>query len=134
MTRVAPHEAILVNGLNRGDVSVVDDLFTPDCVIHLTGAAEPLRGVGPWKQALSEFLAAFPDVQFTIHETVTSGDTVVSRWHGTGTHQGPLGPIAPTGRRISVDGLILDHLTDGRVAERWEQFDQTVLLQQIGMQ
>jgi len=51
-----------------------------------------------------------------------------------GTHTGPLGPVSPTGRTVSIDGLILDHLVDGRVVERSEQFDQAVVLQQIGVQ
>ena len=130
-TRVAPHEAVWVNGLNRGDVSVADDVFTPDCVVHLTGFPEPIRGVDAWKETVRGFLSAFPDLQFTIEETVTAGNTVVSRWHGTGTHNGPFGPLAPTGRKISVQGLILDHLENGKVVERWEQFDQPAILQQL---
>lgn len=132
-TRVAPHEAAWVNGLNRGDLSAAEDVFAPDCVVHVTGVAEPIRGVEAWKQVVTGFLTAFPDLQFAIKETVVSGDTVVSRWHGTGTHTGPLGTIGPTGRQVSIDGLILDHLVNGRVAERWEQFDQSTLLQQIGV-
>jgi predicted ester cyclase len=46
---------------------------------------------------------------------------------------GPLGPIPATGRAVVFDGLILDHLVDGKVQERWEQFDQAVILQQIGV-
>jgi predicted ester cyclase len=50
-----------------------------------------------------------------------------------GTHTGPLGPVPPTGRRIEIDGLIIDHVADGRVVERWEQFDQSVMLRQLGL-
>jgi predicted ester cyclase len=133
-TRVAPHEAIWVNGLNRGDLSAADEAFAPDCVVHITGFPEPIRGVEAWKEIVRGFLAAFPDLQFTIEETVTCGDTVVSRWHARGTHSGPFGSIAPTGRTISIDGLILDHIEKGKVVERWEQFDQPVILHQIGAQ
>ena len=41
---VAEHERIWVEGLNRGDVSAADAAFAPDCVVHITGVAEPLRG------------------------------------------------------------------------------------------
>jgi len=45
-----------------------------------------------------------------------------------------LGPIPATGRTVAFDGLIFDHLVDGKVKERWEQFDQPVILQQMGIQ
>ena len=45
----------------------------------------------------------------------------------------PLGALPPTGRTVEIDGLIFDHLVDGRVAERWEQSDQSGLLRQLGV-
>jgi predicted ester cyclase len=45
----------------------------------------------------------------------------------------PLGVLPPTGRTVEIDGLIFDHLVDGRVAERWEQSDQSGLLRQLGV-
>jgi predicted ester cyclase len=41
--------------------------------------------------------------------------------------------VPPTGRPIAIDGLILDRVADGRAVERWEQYDQPRLLQQLGL-
>ena len=128
------YEQIWVDGMNRGDVSVADQVFAPDCVIHITGFADPIVGLDAWKMVVAGFLAAFPDVHITIDEQVSVGDTTVTRWHARGTHGGPFGPIPATGRRVSFDGLIFDHLRGGQVQERWEQFDQAVILQQLGVQ
>ena len=133
VAQVANYEQVWVDGLNAGNVSVADDVFAPDCVIHITGFPEPIRGVDAWKQVIAGFLAAFPDMQLTIDEQVADGDRVATRWHAEGTHNGPFGPVPPTGRRVKFDGLILDHVSNNRVTERWEQFDQALILQQLGV-
>lgn len=42
------------------------------------------------------------------------------------------GLLAPSGKAMAIDGLIVDHLVDGKVRERWEQWDQSLMLQQLG--
>lgn len=126
------YQRIWVEGLNRGDVSAADGAFLPECVVHITGLAEPLHGVGPWKEFVAGFLKAFPDLRFTMEEQLVHGDLVAHRWRATGTHNGPLGPAPATGNRIAIDGLIIDRVVGGKVHERWEQFDQSLMLQQLG--
>jgi steroid delta-isomerase-like uncharacterized protein len=121
------------HAVNRGDVSAADQSFAPDVVVHITGLPEPVRGVEAWKQLMADFLTAFPDAQFTMEDSITDGDRVAHRWHVRGTHTGPLGAVPPTGRPIAIDGLILDRVADGRAVERWEQYDQPRLLQQLGL-
>ena len=126
------YQRIWIEGLNRGDVSGADTAFHPDCVVHITGNAEPVRGVGPWKEFVGGFLRAFPDLQFTMEDQLVQGDLVAFRWRATGTHTGPLGPAPATGKRIAIDGLIVDRVVGGKVQARWEQFDQSLMLQQLG--
>ena len=121
-----------IEGLNRGDVSAADATFAPDCVVHITGVAAPIRGIGPWKELVGGLLQAFPDLHFTMDDQLADGERVAFRWHATGTHTGPLGAAPPTGKSIAIDGLIFDRVVDGKVHERWEQWDQSVMLQQLG--
>jgi len=129
---VIEHERIWMDGLNRGDASAADEAFRPDCIVHVTGVAEPLRGVSQWKEFIAGFLRAFPDFHLSIEDQLVQGDLVAFRWHATGTHTGPLGPAPATGKRVAIDGLILDRVVGGKVQERWEQFDQPLMLQQLG--
>jgi len=129
---VVEYERVWIDGLNRGDVSAADAAFAPDCIVHITGIAEPLRGLGPWKELIAGLLRAFPDLHFTIEDQLVQGDRVAMRWRATGTHNGPLGAAPPTGKPIAVDGLIVDRVADGKVQERWEQWDQSLMLQQLG--
>ncbi len=126
------YQRVWIEGLNRGDVSPADTAFTPDCVFHLTSVADPIRGVGAWKEVIGGFLGAFPDIQFKMEDQIVDGDRVAFRWHATATHTGPLGAAPPTGKRISVDGLIVDRVANGKAVERWEQWDQSLMLQQLG--
>ena len=126
------HQRIWFEGLNRGDVSAADAAFAPDCVIHITGVPDPIRGVGAWKDFMAVIVTAFPDLHFTIEDQVVQGDRVAFRWRATGTHKGPLGAAPATGKSVAIEGIIIDRVVDRKVQERWEQWDQSLMLQQLG--
>ena len=130
---VTDFERRWVEGLNRGDLSVADEVFAPGCVVHITGSPVPDLPLDGFKQMVEGLLAAFPDLRFTIEDQTIAGDKVTTRWSAEGTHTGPLGDMAATGRRMRVDGLILDHVVAGVVVERWEQWDQVAMLRQLGL-
>jgi predicted ester cyclase len=99
----------------------------------MAGSPEPNLSLSSFKQMLAGLLAAFPDIRLMIEDQVITADKVATRWTAEGTHTGPLGDTKPTGRRIRIDGLILDHVSGDRVVERWEQWDQAGMLRQLGL-
>jgi len=121
-----------IEALNRGDPAGADEAFTPDCLIHITGSPVADLDLGSFKQMMVGFFTAFPDLHFTMADQIEAGDKVAMRWVAEGTHTGPLGAAPPTGKRVHIEGLILDRVSGGRVAERWEQWDQTTMLRQLG--
>ena len=122
-----------MDGLNRGDVSGADQAFASDSVIHINGSLEPNLSLGGFKEMVSGLLGAFPDLRFTIEDQIVAGEKVATRWTAKGTNTGAFGPMPATGRRIQISGLILDRVVDGKVVERWEQWDQMAMLQQLGL-
>lgn len=122
-----------IDGLNRGDVSVADKVFAQDGVIHINGSPDPNLSVAGFKQMMTGLLAAFPDLRIVVEDQVAAADKVATRWVAEGTNSGPFGPVPPTGRRVRVDGLILDRVADGKIVERWEQWDQAGMMQQLGL-
>ena len=130
---ITAYERTWIEGLNRGDISAADRAFAPDCVIHMNGSPEPNLSLGGFKEMVSGLLGAFPDLRFTTEDQIVAGDKVATRWTAEGTNTGPLGPVAATSRRIRIGGLILDRVADGKVVERWEQWDQMGMLQQLGL-
>lgn len=130
---VTKYEQIWIDGLNRGDISPADDAFAPNCIIHMAGAPEPNLSVAAFKELVTGLLTAFPDFQVTVEDQIVSGDKVAIRWSAKGTHNGPLGETPPTGKQVQFEGLIFDHVVGGQVVERWEQWDQMGMLQQLGL-
>lgn len=122
-----------IDGLNRGDVTVADKAFAADCVIHINGSPDPNLSVAGFKQMMVGLLAAFPDLRIAIEDQIVAGDKIATRWVAEGTNSAPFGPVPPTGRRVRVDGLILDRVTDDKIVERWEQWDQAGMMQQLGL-
>ena len=131
--QIPAYERTWVDGLNRGDVSVADNVFANDCVIHINGSPEQDLSLDGFKQMMSGLLAAFPDVHLTIEDQIAAGDRVATRWVAVGTNSAPFGSVPATGRWVRVDGLVLDRLVEGRVVERWEQWDQMGLMHQLGL-
>ena len=76
--------------------------------------------------------ATFPDMVVSTNDMIAEGDKVVSRWTGTGTHQGEFMGIPSTGNKVTVTGIGIDRLVDGKIVEHWEQFDTMGMMQQIG--
>ncbi len=78
------------------------------------------------------FRAAYSDGRITVDDQVAEGDKVASRWTGRGTHDGQLMGIAPTGRRVTVPGVTVSRLENGKVVEEWTNWDTLGMLRQIG--
>jgi steroid delta-isomerase-like uncharacterized protein len=130
---ITAYERTWIEGLNRGDVSAADRAFAPDCVIHINGSPEPNLGLSGFKEMIGGLLGAFPDLRITVEDQIVAGDKVATRWTAEGTNTGAFGPVPATGRRIQISGLILDRVVGGKVVERWEQWDQMAMLQQLGL-
>ena len=122
-----------VDGLNRGDVSHADEAFAPDCIVHITGSPVADLPLDGFKEMAAGLLAAFPDLRFAVGDEIVAGDKAARRWTAEGTNTGPLGDIPPTGKRMRIDGLVFDRVVDGKVVERWEQWDQPAMLRQLGL-
>jgi steroid delta-isomerase-like uncharacterized protein len=131
--QTATYEQTWIDGLNRGDVSVADKVFAKNCVIHINGSPERSLDVAGFRQMIAGLLSAFPDLRLTIEDQIVAGDKVATRWVAEGINSAPFGNVPATGRRVRVDGLVLDHVADGIVVERWEQWDQAGMMQQLGL-
>jgi steroid delta-isomerase-like uncharacterized protein len=118
--------------VNRGNLAVVDSLVASSYVYHGPGGLE-MRGPEGFKQLVTMYRTAFPDLKMTIDDAIAEGDKVVLRWTGRGTHRGDLAGIAPTGRATTVTGLVVSRLANGKIVEDFESFDEVGMLRQLGV-
>jgi steroid delta-isomerase-like uncharacterized protein len=68
-----------------------------------------------------------------IEDIFSTGDRVVVRWTGSGTHVGEVNGIPPTGNKVQVDAISIHRMADGKIAETWEVWDTLTFLRQIGV-
>jgi steroid delta-isomerase-like uncharacterized protein len=119
----------IYQAINDRNLDTLDDLFGPDFLDHQDG----WRGVEPLKAQLSSFQAAFSDLRIDVEDVVCDGERFASRTTVTGTHDGELMGLPPTGKQIEVSAVDLVRMQDGRAAERWGGLDMYSLLVQLGV-
>jgi steroid delta-isomerase-like uncharacterized protein len=117
---------------NKGNLDAADELIAPHFVDHHPAMPEEVRGPEGLKEVAAMYRVAFSDLHMEIEEQIAEGDLIATRWTATGTHDGDLMGIAPTGNRVTLPGMDISRVSDGKVAETWEGYDTMVMMQQIG--
>lgn len=117
---------------NRGDVSAIDQLCAADFKDHtaMPGQAPGAQGL---KQIMGAYFKAFPDMKVKVEEIIAEGDFVAARFSGSATHNGELFGTAPTGKRITFNGIDFLRFKNGKVTDAWHQGDDVIALMQLGI-
>jgi steroid delta-isomerase-like uncharacterized protein len=116
---------------NQKRIEKIDELVSTD-YIHHDVLSPDQKGIDAYKQFVYLYRNAFPDIHFKIEDEVSEEDTVVIRWTVTGTHHGDLPGLPRTGRPISVTGITIARLSDGKFVESWNNWDALGMMQQLG--
>ena len=66
-------------------------------------------------------------------DIIVEENKVVARWTARGTHAGALMNIPPTGKQVTLKGIDILRNEDGKIVERWGEFDALGMLQQLGV-
>ena len=118
--------------INSGNVAEVDQVIARDIVDHEEMPGLEGSGVERFKQFLSIFRAAFPDLRMSAEDVIAEGDRAAVRYTMTGTHRGEFMGMAPTGKQITVAGIEIIRVAGGKAVEHWGVTDQMAMLQQLG--
>jgi predicted ester cyclase len=111
----------------RGDLATADGIFSEDVRtngVHV-GVAGPVGRI-------RDRLTGFPDLSTSIQDVFVSGDKLAVTLIWRGTHTGPYGGVAATGRPVEVRDTAIWHFRDGKVIEILTLQDQFAFLKQIG--
>jgi steroid delta-isomerase-like uncharacterized protein len=121
----------LNTALRAGDLATLDDVIAADAVDHnpAPGQTPGLEGI---KRSFGAFRTAFPNLRLTVEEMIAEGDKVAARITTRGTHKGKFLGIPPTGKHVTQTGIDILRIVDGKIVERWGEFDNLSLLQQLG--
>jgi steroid delta-isomerase-like uncharacterized protein len=114
---------------NRGNFSVVNERFSTDYVGH---SINEIQGPEGGKQFAAMMRSAFPDFHYTVKDEIAEGDKVVHRWTVRGTHEGQFQGISPTGKQVTITGISIYRIANGKIVEGWTNADMLGLMQQLG--
>lgn len=118
--------------INRGNLAVADEIMAPNYVYHGSGGQE-FKGPEGFKQLITMFRTAFPDLHATIEDMVAEGDKVVHSLKMQGTHKGDFMGIAPTGKQVTITSINISRFAGGKEAEALVSMDLLGMYQQMGV-
>jgi predicted ester cyclase len=116
---------------NNRNLATLDEFIAAEYVLRTASEGTPADREAV-RESIAMYLGAFPDLRISIDELLAVGDKVIGRFTFTGTHEGELMGLAPTGRRIAVRQIAMYRIEGGKVVEEWEVSDQLGLMQQLG--
>jgi len=90
-------------------------------------------GFAQSKPFFEQLIAAFPDMQVTPQEVVAEGEWVAQRVMASGTMQGPVMGMAPTGKHATWEVMNMYRIVDGTIVASHGQGDVMGMMQQLGV-
>jgi steroid delta-isomerase-like uncharacterized protein len=119
--------------INAHNPAMVDSFCTADFVDHNPDPGKSGKGIDDLKASFKDFFTGYPDIHEKTNFMIAEGDTVMAHVTLTGTNSGAFGNTPATNKQIDIDGIDVIVLKDGKATERWGFFDNTKMMQQLGM-
>lgn len=118
--------------MNKGKLDMFNDSnFTKDVVMH--ASPNDVVGIDSARAYYANFLTGFSKITFTIKDVFGQGDKLVKYWNFKGTHTGVFFGIPPTGKTVSLDGTTLVRMSNGKIAEERDFYDNLDFMTQLGL-
>ena len=118
--------------INKGNLDLFnEDNFTPNIFIH--ASPQNIIGIADTRTFYANYVTGFSDIQFTVNDCFGQDDKLVKHWTFKGTHTGDFFGIPATGKAVSVEGVTLVRMDNGKIAEEQDFFDNLEFMQQLGL-
>src|SRR5215210_3241429 len=118
----------------RGDLDALGEMLAHEFVDHslLPGQIPGREG---YIQSAAEQHAALSDIRYIIEYQATDGDMVISRLTMRATHdRGTLFGVAPTGKEWATPLIVINRISEDKIAEEWSADIVTPFLEEIEQQ
>ena len=123
--------------LDKGNVGLVDDMFTEDCVFHRGDLTQPARGIPGQRSIVEKRVQLYRDFRTTIHQMIGEGELIATRETHKGIHRGqfptPIGTFDVTGRPIEWTSQVFFRFKGDKIAEMWVARDELGILRDLGI-
>jgi steroid delta-isomerase-like uncharacterized protein len=118
---------------NQRKLELINEIVSPSHAIQAPTVAGSAVGPEAYKREVLRFLAGYPDLQWTIDDLIAEEDKVVARWTMSGTHKGEYLGVPATNKKVSVDGITIHHITNGKIMDSYSNYDALGMMQQLGV-
>jgi steroid delta-isomerase-like uncharacterized protein len=133
--QLAANKAVVrsfVDAWNSRDFGRFQTLMGEGAVLRIGGGVVPCDPAST-RAIAEQWTTAFPDWRFDLRALIAEGDMVVAHMPYRGTHRGPILGVAPTNRSCSVDEIVIFRVSEGKIAEAWEVYDEAGMWRQLGV-
>ena len=117
-------------GPSQGDLAAADELLAPDFALHTPLPSPP--GIQGMNDVITACRAAFEHLDITVEDLVAEGDRVAARFTARGIHKGAFMGFAPAGKAVTMTGIEIFRMENGKIAELWGEANLLELMGQLG--
>jgi len=118
--------------LSKGNLTIIPELISPNYVFRSPLGIE-VKGPEGFKQNVTMYRTAFPDIYAAINDVIAEGDKVAVRYTMTGTFKGEMMGVAPTGKRLEITGAVFVRFAGGKEVEASSCMDMLAWNRQLGI-
>jgi len=115
---------------NKVNVENIRMFVTPDLVYHASG--EDITGIENFKKWVSSDHSIFPDIHFTIMDSIAEYGKVATTWIVEGTHSKDFRGIPATHKKFETVGVNIFHFEGSKIKEAWTVVDGLTAALQVG--
>ncbi len=118
---------------NKRRLELVDEIISPSHALHDPNVSGSAVGPEAYKRQVTRFITAFPDLRFTFEEIVGEKEKLAVAWTISGTHKGEFMGVPATNKKVSVDGITINHIVNAKIMDSYISWDALGMMQQLGV-
>ncbi|MGJ5813398.1 ester cyclase [Paludibaculum fermentans] len=116
---------------NARNKSIGSQLLAPDYEHYMPGVDQPTVGPAAYQQLVDSFIAGFPDIHFDIDDVFGEGERVCLMWTASGTHKGVFSGLPPTDNFVTIHGVAVARIVEGKIKKIVSMFDNASFTNQL---
>ena len=125
-------KSYLTEVVNQHKLSLLPEIYSPAFVFHeMNGEDRHTIADSSLLAFLNYLFKAFPDLHYTIDNTVAENDLVALNCTAKGTQKGEFLGFPPSNRVIVFKEMFFFRILDHKIAEGWGVVDKDGVVQQI---
>ncbi len=117
---------------NKNDFSLIDKFYAPEYIAHVAGSPRDIEGPEQFKQFVALHGVMTSELHFSVDDLIAEDDRVATRWTATSTTASGLIAGGRGGQTVTVTGISIHRLVNGKIVESWDNWDALTLYQSLG--